>query len=104
MAKYSGVIGFGTTVETKPGVYKNIFIERQVFGDIYKDTKRSDKTEHLNDDISVNNIISFLADPYAHQHFHLIKYASYSGIRWKVTSVAVEFPRLLLTLGGVYND
>jgi len=105
MGKYSGVIGFGEqTVETSPGVWESTNVEKQVFGDIYKDTLRTEKTENVNDNISINMIISFLADSYANENFPLIKYASYRGTRWKVTSVAVEFPRLVLTLGGVYND
>jgi hypothetical protein len=25
------------------------------------------------------------------------------GANWKITNVEVEFPRIILTLGGVYN-
>lgn len=103
MGKYYGKIGYGITVETTPGVWETTIVERSVFGDVFKNARRLDNSEHLNDNISISNKISFLADPYALQNFHLIKYASYLGTLWKVTTVEEEFPRLVLTLGGVYN-
>lgn len=104
MGKYYGKIGYGVTKETSPGVWTKEITERSVYGEMYKNTRRFDTTEHLNDSLSLSNKISFLADPYARQNFHLIVYASYMGTLWKVVSVEEEYPRLVLTLGGVYND
>ena len=104
MGKYCGVIGYGVSLETKPGVWKNEITERTICGDVIKNSRRLDANENLNDNIVVSNRISFLADPYACQNFHLIKYVSYMGTLWKVTTVEEEYPRLILTLGGVYND
>lgn len=106
MAKYFGEIGYGENKEslTQPGVYKLTITKRNVYGDFYKNTRILETTDNLHDNINVANKISFLADPYALKNFHLIKYASHMGTLWKVKSVEVEFPRLVLTLGGVYND
>lgn len=104
MGKYYGKIGYGVTKETVAGVWTTEITERTVYGDIFKNTRRLDTSEHLNDNINISNKISFIADPYARQNFHLIKYASYMGTLWKVTLVEEEFPRLVLTLGGVYNN
>lgn len=104
MGKYYGVIGYGNTHETSPGVWKTEYTERTIYGDVIKNSRRLDTNEHVNDNISVSNKISFLADPYARENFHLIKYVSYMGTLWKVNLVEEEFPRLILTLGGVYND
>ena len=51
----------------------------------------------------MTNEISLVADPYARENFHMIRYACFMGTRWEVTSVEVQYPRLVLTLGGVYN-
>jgi len=104
MGKYCGTIGYGTTVETVPGVWKPVITERPIYGDVVKNTRRLDSSENLNDNLGVLIKISFLADPYALQNFHLIKFVSYMGALWKVKLVDEEFPRLILTLGGVYND
>jgi hypothetical protein len=104
MAKWYGEIGFGETVETAPGVHEEQITKRNYYGDLNRNTRRLQSTEHLNDDINISNEISILADPYAMDHFHSIRYAEFSGATWKVTNVEVVFPRLVLTLGGVWNE
>lgn len=104
MARYYGSVGYGVQTETKPGVWQTEIIERKVMGDIMRNTMRNDKSDKLNDDLSISMKISFLSDPYALSNFHLIKYAQYMGANWKVVNVEVEQNRLMLTLGGVYNE
>ena len=103
MAKYYGFIGYGVNVETRPGVYSTDPAEREVYGDIFKDTSLNKKGEGLNDDISLSMKVSFIADPFALNNYSQIKYATHLGAKWKVNSVEVQFPRLVLTLGGGYN-
>ena len=104
MAKWYGVIGFEETVETVPGVYEEQITKRNYYGELMRNTRRLQSTEHLNDDIIINNEISIIADPYARDHFHSIRYVEFSGIAWRVSNVQVQFPRLVLTLGGVRNE
>lgn len=104
MGKYYGAIGYGQTYEQAPGVWKVLYTERIVYGDVIINTKKAENPGQVNDNIVINTQISFLADPYALQNFHLIKYAQYLGTNWKVVSVTDQRPRLVLTLGGVYND
>lgn len=103
MAKYYGAIGFGFSEETRPGIWEEVINERNYYGDVIRNTKYPVTTSDLNDNIKVGNKISILADPYAIQNFHLIKYVKYLGIPWKVASIEVEYPRLIATLGGEYN-
>ena len=104
MAKWAGVIGFvNGTKETAPSVYKETFIERKYYGDVVKNNRRLVAADKVNDDISVQNQLSIVADPYAMNHFYSMKYATFCGAKWKVTDVQVEHPRLTLTLGGLWN-
>lgn len=104
MAKWAGVIGFvDKTKETAPSVYKEDFIERKYYGDVVKNNRRLVTADKVNDDISVQNQLSIVADPYAMNHFYSMKYATFCGAKWKVTDVQVEHPRLTLTLGGLWN-
>ena len=103
MAKWFGVIGFAETVETAPGVWEEQIIKREYYGDLNRNTRRLQTTQQLNDDININNEISIISDPYANEHFHSIRYIEFSGMSWKITNVEVVFPRLVLTLGGVWN-
>lgn len=101
--KWYGEIGFAETVETRPGVWEEQITKHNYYGDVIRNTRRL-QTANLNDDINVSNEISVLADPYAYQNFHSIRYLEFMGSKWKVTNVEVQYPRLILSLGGVYND
>ena len=103
MAKYYGKIGFAVVEETKPGVWKEIITERDYFGDLIRNTRRLQSANQVNDDITISNEISIVADPFARENFHAMRYAEYMGTKWKVTSVEVQYPRLILSVGGIYN-
>lgn len=103
MAKYYGNVGYGESVESSPGVITEVITEVPYFGDIIKNTRRETPGDQLHNDLSVNNSISIVADAYANQHFFAMRYIMWQGVRWIVSEVTVEPPRLILRLGGVYN-
>ena len=104
MAKWYGKIGFSVgTKESAPSVYVEDIQERSYVGDLIRNARRLQTTDKVNDDIDVSNEISIVADPYAMNNFHSIRYVTFMGTKWKVTSVDVQYPRLNLSLGGVYN-
>ena len=103
MTRWCGVIGYAETIEIEPGVWSEEFTERKYYGDLLRNSRRLQGSQQVNDDITISNQISVLADPYAVQHFHAIRYAELFGTKWKVSSVEVQYPRLILELGGVYN-
>lgn len=104
MARFFGKIGYGETVETTAGVWKEEIFEREYFGDIKKSNQKSQSSGNLNDDINIANEISIVADPFAYQNFHAMRYVEFMGVKWKITSVEVQYPRLILATGGVYNE
>jgi hypothetical protein len=105
MAKFYGEIGYGESVETSSGsgVWVDQITEFQYYGDVIRNTRRLREGENLNNDLSVGNSISIVADAYASEHFHAIRYVKWAGANWTVSEVEVQSPRLLLRLGGVYN-
>ena len=103
MNKYCGKIGYAVQTESKPGVYTDDITERTVYGDIEKNTRMLENSGNVNDNININVILSIVADAFAMQNFHRIKYAEYCGVKWKVRTAEVRHPRLLLTLGDEYN-
>lgn len=103
MARFRGVVGYGGTVETSPGVHEEVITERTYSGDVIRDARQLQEREQVLDDISVQNSISIVADDYANGHFHAIRYVDWAGSLWKVTTVEVQRPRLILRLGGIYN-
>lgn len=103
MAKWYGKIGYAETVETEPGIWEDVFTERSYYGDLIRNTRRLQSSSSVNDDVVVSNQISIVADPYANKHIFAMRYIEFQGAKWKISDVEVQHPRLLLTLGGVYN-
>lgn len=102
--KFTGTIGFWMDdVEVKPGVFKPDIVEKPYFGDVYKNTRRWQEGDQQNDQFKVNNTISILSDLFAQQNYSSIKYVIWNGIKLKVMSVTVDYPRLTLEIGGAYN-
>lgn len=104
MAKFKGVIGFAESVEKEPGIYVEDIVTRPYRGDILYNRRRLESSGGVNSNINVSNEISILADAYATDHFHAMRYVEYGGAKWNVSNVdATKRPRLVLTLGGLYN-
>ncbi len=103
MAKFYGKIGFAITDEQKPGVWKEVVTEKYYFGDVSKNIKRYQTGDGLNDDLDIVNQIAIVADPFANENFRTMRYIEFMGAKWKINSVEVQHPRLILSIGGVYN-
>lgn len=103
MAKFCGVIGYEVTVEVEPGVFVEQFVETQYYGDIIRNTRRLQDANKVNPDVTISNQFSIIADPFANNHFHEMRYIECMGVKWKITEVEVQYPRLILTVGGMYN-
>lgn len=103
MAKFYGVIGYGEPVETAPGVWQDSIIERSYYGDIIRTARTLQDDENINNELTVGNTISIVADAYANDHFFAMRYVQWAGTLWIVREVEVQSPRLILRLGGVYH-
>ena len=104
MTKWYGRVGYVKTVETEPGIWEPEVTDRPYFGDLLKYvSKWVANTNSVNDNLNVANQISIVADPYAYQHFSSIKYIEFMDAMWDVTSVEPQYPRLILSIGGVYD-
>lgn len=103
MERFYGEVGYADTIETTPGVWTEQVTERKYSGNVLKNSRRLQAGEHLNDNLNVDNEFSIIADPFAFQNFHTIKYIKWMGSYWKVTKVSVQRPRLILSIGGIYN-
>ena len=103
MARYCGKVGFAIDTEVRPGVWKNKIVDRTYYGDSFRMSRRLQDSGNLNDNVTISNEISIVADPFANENFLSIRYAEFMGVKWKVTNIETQRPRLLMTLGGVYN-
>lgn len=103
MAKFCGIIGYALMVEVEPGIMEEQIVRNEYFGDVIRNTRRLQEVGKINDDINISNQISIIADPFANNNFHAMRYVEFMGAKWKITDVEVQYPRLILSIGGVYN-
>ena len=105
MAKWLGKIGYAETVEKEPGDYREEIIEKSYFGEVIRNTRMLQNSGNsTNNDVNISNQISIVADPYANNHIFAMRYVEFQGAKWKVSTVDVQYPRLILTVGGLYNE
>lgn len=103
--KFYDVVGYATPTEvpTGSGIWKDIIAEYPYYGEVTENSRRLEQSEMLNSNITAGNSISIVADEYAIEHFFAIRYIRWAGALWTVTTVKVKSPRLILSLGDVYN-
>ena len=104
MAKWYGKIGYADFVEVELGVHQEDITERAYYGDVIRNTRMIQGASEINDNVNIGNQISIVADPYATDHIYDMRYVEYLGSKWKVTNVDVQYPRLILSLGGLYRN
>lgn len=103
--KYYGQIGFTETQEISPGVWDEVIVEHSYYGDIYRKSRRLNDSGYINGEIDYSIELSILADPYARNHIDTMRYVTMDNTKWVVQSVdPTSYPRLTLSIGGVYND
>lgn len=103
MARFFGKVGYKLPADLVNGVWSDNITERPYYGDILSEMRSLVPADQVNDNIRLSQRISIVADAFALENFHRIEYADWAGVSWTVTNVTNERPRLILTLGGVYN-
>lgn len=103
MAKYCGFVGFVLNKEIVPGIWDEETVERRYFGDVLKNRVTNSDVNSSNTNVRITTNISIVVDPFVMNHYDAIKYAEYFGKKWKVVDYEIEYPRLTLMLGGLYN-
>lgn len=90
--------------ESSPGVWTNQVVERNYTGEVTRNSKRfENEGNQVNDELIVNNELTIISDPFATEHFHQLKYIDWMGALWKIRTATIEYPRIRLTVGGVYD-
>lgn len=104
MSKWYGKIGFIKTEEQEPGIWLPEIIEKEYSGEATRQmSKWSSNSESTNYDLNISNEISIISDPFLEESIQSIRYVEYMGSFWDVVNIEVQYPRLRITLGGVYS-
>ena len=103
MARFYGEIGYAVMTETAPDVWEETMEEHPYYGDVLRNSRTMENGAGINQNVTVNNSISIVADAYANEHFYAMRYIRWMGSLWKITNIEVQRPRLILTIGGLWN-
>lgn len=104
MEKWHGTIGFAKSVLDDTGVSRSEIIEKPYYGDFVRNARRwSPNSESTIDELSINNQLEIVADSFTNENFQYMKYVVYKGIKWKISSVDIGYPKITIYIGGVYN-
>lgn len=102
--KFVGKVGFiEANIEVAPDVFRDGVVERSYVGDVIRNRRMNTPSQYQNDSFSVSNSISILSDLYARQNWDSIRYAIWNGKKLSVSNVEIDFPRITLEIGGIYN-
>lgn len=104
MAKFYGNIGFAEQIEIRPGIWDEQIIERPYYGDLMRNTYVGQSPTGVNPNITISNNISIVADLYANKNTQYMKYVEFMGAKWQITNIEIQYPRIILTVGGIYNE
>jgi hypothetical protein len=102
MSKFAGLVGYVTQEESVPGVWSQVDKTVMMKGDIIRQSS-SQNGDNVNTDVTLNHRVSLLGDSYAFNNYYAIKWIQMDGHKWKVTSVELQRPRIVLTVGGLWN-
>lgn len=109
MAKFAGLVGYVTQEESAPGVWSPVENPKPMKGDIIRQSStngngsRIGDTGKVNDDITLGHRVSLLGDAYAFENYFSIKWVQIGSKKWTVTSVEMQRPRVIVSLGGLWN-
>lgn len=104
MAKYCGYVGYATESETATDVWTETITERKVYGDVLRNYRKMQHGSDPNPSIDVSNEFSIIADAYARDHFFSMRYITWMGAKWKITSAEPRYPRIIIQVGGLWNE
>lgn len=105
--RFSGTVGYANNEETSPGVWTEVITTREYRGDVLRQARRLEPSSAvpatLNPDIALENRFSIVADAYAYENFSKMRYVGWNGSNWTITTVDVQRPRIILTVGALWN-
>lgn len=103
MAKTYGKIGFGKTIIKPGGVSEFVITERDYKIDIIRPSVRNTPGEDVIPGLSTGNSFSIIEDGYLSENLFAMKYVTWMGVRWSVRKIDQAHPRLIITVGEVFN-
>lgn len=102
MSKFSGKLGFVTTVESEEGVYLEERKEVPAKGFLRRISNRYNNSDSVNTNLRLSNEVSVIATPWMNNHLMDLRYVVWKGSKWEVRSVSIDPPRVTINLGGLY--
>lgn len=101
--RFFGKIGFIQVENQGDGIYEPSYVERDYGGVFNRKSYHVSQGESVIDDISLSNEISVFADSFIYDNLSRMAYVVIDGNKWKISSVELRYPRIIVRSGGVFN-
>lgn len=106
--KWSGDIGFFIDKEVVKdgvgtGVWKKQIEDKHYGGEVIRDYRSQENNNFVNENLNINNTISIICDRFIDDHIMDIVYITFKNKKFKVKGFTVNYPRIELQIGGLYN-
>ena len=103
MTRCSGIIGYALAVETQPGVWEESITDKPYFGEVVRDNRKVVDQTQINNSINISNNISVVSNKFMLENMAFMRYITFMKSKWNITSVDIKPPRIIITMGGLYN-
>lgn len=104
MAKFAGLVGYVTQEETTSGVWSPVENPIMMKGDVISQRANVLNDANVNSNITLNHRVSLLGDSYSFDNYYNIRWIQFRGKKLEVSSVEIQRPRLIISLGGLWNE
>ena len=104
MTRCSGNIGYALVAETQPGVWTEEVVDKKYYGEVVTDNRKFTDQNQINDNLNISNNISVVSNKFMLDNMSYMKYITFLKSKWKISSVDIKPPRIIITMGGLYKD
>ncbi len=103
--KYTGKIGFAVMKNEGEGIYTEEIEEKVYYGDLLSSRWNNENNQNsTNTNVRLNNSISVICDKYLSENISVIRYITYKNSKWCITGIEIQPPRIIINIGGIYNE
>lgn len=103
MARFAGLVGYVTQEETSPGIWSSVEKSVMMKGELIRQSSNNRDAGKVNSDITLNHRVSLMGDSYSFDNYYNIKWVMVDKVKWEVSSIEIQRPRLILAIGGLWN-
>lgn len=87
------------------GIYTEEIEEKVYYGDLLSSRWNNENNQNsTNTNVRLNNSISVICDKYLSENISVMRYITYKNSKWCINGIEIQPPRIIINIGGIYNE